>query len=146
MIACTEPRRVYSDLRSVAQPSRRPFASFLPLTPSPCPLVSLKFTSLVFPSRPTVHCPLSTIALSPLAATLTDLPASVANKRLTVELDPLDATYKKRGAPPSHSGTHPRPYPPVPLPHYAPSIKVSPHPCAIIGHAASPSAMKASQE
>jgi len=29
--------------------------------------------------------------------TLMDLPASVANKRLTVELDPLDATYRKQG-------------------------------------------------
>jgi hypothetical protein len=42
-----------------------------------------------------------TIALSPLAATLIDLPASVANKRLTVSLNPLDATLTKnagRGA------------------------------------------------
>src|SRR6266851_3940051 len=35
------------------------------------------------------------IALSPLAATLMDLPASVANKRLTVGLTPLDATLTK---------------------------------------------------
>jgi hypothetical protein len=36
--------------------------------------------------------------LSPLAATLTDHPTSVANKRLTVNLTPLDATLtKKRG-------------------------------------------------
>jgi hypothetical protein len=33
--------------------------------------------------------------LSPLAATLTDHPASVANKRLTVNLTPLDATLTK---------------------------------------------------
>jgi hypothetical protein len=34
--------------------------------------------------------------LNPLAATLVDLPASVANKRLTARLNPLDATnYKK---------------------------------------------------
>src|SRR5882762_8994106 len=37
--------------------------------------------------------------ISPLAATLMDLPASVANKRLTGELSSLDATLtKKRGA------------------------------------------------
>ncbi len=37
---------------------------------------------------------------SPLAATLMDLPASVANKRLTKELNPLDATLtKNRGYP-----------------------------------------------
>src|SRR6266852_3735340 len=35
------------------------------------------------------------IALSPLAATLIDLPASVANKRLTVWLNSLDATLTK---------------------------------------------------
>src|SRR6266571_1875590 len=33
--------------------------------------------------------------ISPLAATLMDSPASVANKRLTVELSPLDATLTK---------------------------------------------------
>jgi len=33
--------------------------------------------------------------LSPLAATLVDLPASVANKRLTARLNPLDATLTK---------------------------------------------------
>ena len=38
---------------------------------------------------------LSTVALSPLAATLMDLPASVANKRLTFRLSPLDATLTK---------------------------------------------------
>jgi hypothetical protein len=32
------------------------------------------------------------IPVSPLAATLMDLPASVANKRLTAKLNPLDAT------------------------------------------------------
>src|SRR5712692_7710233 len=37
----------------------------------------------------------TTIALSPLAATLIDLPASVANKRLTVWLNSLDATLTK---------------------------------------------------
>ncbi len=35
------------------------------------------------------------IALSPSVATLFDLPASVANKRLTVWLSPLDATLTK---------------------------------------------------
>jgi hypothetical protein len=41
--------------------------------------------------------------VSPLAATLMDLPASVANKRLTAGLTPLDATLTKNtgeGAPP----------------------------------------------
>src|SRR5260370_41659880 len=36
-----------------------------------------------------------TIALTPLAATLMDLPASVANKKFTVCLSPLDATFTK---------------------------------------------------
>src|SRR5882724_4514974 len=35
------------------------------------------------------------IPVSPLAATLMDSPASVANKRLTAELNPLDATLTK---------------------------------------------------
>src|SRR6266403_1060769 len=35
------------------------------------------------------------VRISPLAATLMDLPASVANKRLTAELSPLDATLTK---------------------------------------------------
>ncbi len=44
----------------------------------------------------------SEAALSPLPATLIDLPASVANKRLTVWVNPLDATLtKNRGAHPS---------------------------------------------
>jgi hypothetical protein len=33
--------------------------------------------------------------INPLAATLMDLPASVANKRLTSRLNPLDATFTK---------------------------------------------------
>src|SRR5712692_7773055 len=42
------------------------------------------------------------VRVSPLAATLMDLPASVANKRLTVGLSPLDATLtKNRGVHPS---------------------------------------------
>ncbi len=40
---------------------------------------------------------LPTTALSPLDATLTDLPVSVANKRLAVLLSLLDATLKKNG-------------------------------------------------
>ncbi len=57
----------------------------------------------------TDHCPLTcpdpvgataTLALSPLDATLMDLPASVANKGLTAWLNPLDATLtKNRGVP-----------------------------------------------
>src|SRR5580693_8939478 len=48
------------------------------------------------------------IPITPLAATLMDLPASVANKRLTDWLSPLDATLtKKRGVDPSgfHAGS-----------------------------------------
>ena len=43
------------------------------------------------------------LRVSPLDATLMTSPASIANKRLTVELNPLDATFTKRrgwGAPP----------------------------------------------
>jgi hypothetical protein len=59
---------------------RRGVAQFKPL------LTSLPHTSL----RP----------LSPLSATLMGLPASVANKRLTAQLNPLDATLtKNRGYP-----------------------------------------------
>jgi len=50
--------------------------------------------------------------VGPLDATLMDLPASVANKRLTVWLNPLDATLtKNRGAPSwsyLYTGTLPR--------------------------------------
>ncbi len=42
-----------------------------------------------------LHSVLTPIALSPLAATLMELPASVANKGLTVWLSPLDATLTK---------------------------------------------------
>ena len=63
---------------------------------------------------PTDHCtltcpdpvgPLPTLALSPLPATLVNLPASVANKRLTSWLSPLDAILtKNRGVPPATLG------------------------------------------
>ncbi len=46
------------------------------------------------------HYVLTSSSLSPLAATPMDLPASVANKRLTIRLNPLDATltkYRGRG-------------------------------------------------
>src|SRR5713101_9013598 len=45
----------------------------------------------------TDHCSLTAVhyPLSPLAATLMGSPASVANKRLTVLLNPLDATLTK---------------------------------------------------
>ncbi len=47
--------------------------------------------------------------VSPLAATLMDLPASVANKRLTVWLSPLDATLTKNrgGRRPTYSHRSP---------------------------------------
>jgi len=41
------------------------------------------------------------VGISPLSATLMDLPASVANKRLTARLNPLDATLTK------NTGAHP---------------------------------------
>jgi|SRR5712692_4805533 len=64
------------------------------------PLDALLFSES-FPSKATTLLP--TIApVTPLAATLTDIPASVANKGLTSELSPLDATLtKNRGVPPS---------------------------------------------
>ena len=51
----------------------------LPESSHPRPLLSRQYTAPV----------------SPLAATLMDLPASVANKRLTENLNPLDATLAK---------------------------------------------------
>ena len=56
-------------------------------------VLSLFITSLL-------HYLLASSSLSPLAATLMDLRASVANKRLTAWLSPLDATLtKNRGYP-----------------------------------------------
>src|SRR5260370_12234519 len=46
--------------------------------------IRVRFTQLLSRRQPA--------SLSPLAATLMDLLASVANKRLTAELNPLDAT------------------------------------------------------
>src|SRR6266478_3075324 len=55
------------------------------------------FTPKAFPCHASENSP-----VSPLAATLMDLPASVANKRLTVGVSPLDATLtKNRGVHPS---------------------------------------------
>ncbi len=52
--------------------------------------IPVRFTQLLSRRQPA--------SISPLAATLMDLPASVANKRLTAWLSPLDATLtKKRG-------------------------------------------------
>jgi hypothetical protein len=50
-----------------------------------------------FPTIPAVNPEPPTIALSPLDATLMDLPASIANKRLMVLLSSLDATLTKTG-------------------------------------------------
>src|SRR5260370_39329177 len=47
--------------------------------------------------EPPVHGMSARYSLSPLAATLMNLPASVANKRLTPRLSPLDATLTKNG-------------------------------------------------
>src|SRR5260370_8916721 len=49
--------------------------------------IPVRFTQLLSRRQPA--------SISPLAATLMDLPASVANKRLTAELNPLDATLTK---------------------------------------------------
>jgi hypothetical protein len=58
----------------------------------------------IFPPKTAIlsHARPEQRSVSPLAATLTDLPASVANKRLTENLTPLDATLTKnrgRGIP-----------------------------------------------
>jgi len=69
------------------------------------------FSSSLLTSLP--HYFLAPSSLSPLDATLIVLPASVANKRLTVELNLLDATLTKNrgvGAPPAalrHSDSYP---------------------------------------
>jgi hypothetical protein len=54
-----------------------------------------------------IHCPLSNIALSPLDATPASHPVSVAYKRLTDILNPLDATLTQKPGVGAHdSGTH----------------------------------------
>jgi hypothetical protein len=54
-----------------------------------------------------IHCPLSNIALSPLDATPAPHPVSVAYKRLTDILNPLDATLTQKPGVGAHdSGTH----------------------------------------
>jgi hypothetical protein len=58
---------------------------------------------LLIPSRPSRPIQLLSrqqlVTVSPLAATLLDVPVSVANKRLTAKLNPLDATLtKNRGS------------------------------------------------
>lgn len=58
------------------------------------PCLSPELTTVHRPA-PTLSGLLPTIALSPLAATLMDLYASVANKRLTAQLSPLNATLTK---------------------------------------------------
>ena len=82
-----------------------PFADPHPLTP----VASILYKNtgggpqLIHP-----HSPFSA-PLSPLAATLMDLPASVANKRLTVELNPLDATLtKNQGEGATRGGVSPK--------------------------------------
>src|SRR5713101_4171831 len=75
----------------------------------------------------TDHCSLTAVhyPLSPLDATLMDSPASVANKRLTVWLNPLDATLTKnrgwglrpsRFRHPALRTFRPSPCPPFPSP------------------------------
>jgi hypothetical protein len=55
--------------------------------------------------------------LNPLDATLMDLPASVANKRLTVRLSSLDATLTKRAGGYGGVRRHSRACP-IPLPYF----------------------------
>ena len=52
---------------------------------------------ICFCAPPAMRPSIATIPLSSLAATLMDLPACVANKRLTVLLNSLDATLTKTG-------------------------------------------------
>src|SRR5882762_10212513 len=91
-------------MASDPRPYTRSLEGFFPLLD--LPTASLPHRSSVSPSRadsPTLFGPkvsslsgsLRTIALSPLAATLMDQPASVANKRLTSTPNPLDATLTK---------------------------------------------------
>jgi len=91
----------------LAQHARRPlhsspnlhgiisFADARPFTT----IKSYRYKKIGRRGRVAAHGVLPTLALSPLAATLTELPASVASKRLTAWLNSLDATYKKPGVP-----------------------------------------------
>src|SRR5882762_4149065 len=81
-----EPRRVFSPLGVAHCPSASSKLRF------PC---RAEIPTLLGPKVPALSGSLPTIALNSLAATLTDLSASVANKRLTARLSSLDATYKK---------------------------------------------------
>src|SRR5713226_5843675 len=97
----------------VATHSRRSLDSFLRLTPISSPLaccssVSLSPRHAVLLTPPKSSHPSQFLSrqhftpVSPLVATLMGLPASVANKRLTTGLSPLDATLtKNRGVHPS---------------------------------------------
>src|SRR5258708_6840716 len=93
--------------RHLRQSPQSRFIRTLPLPASPLNLQLLTFNLPLFnvstfqPSNLPTFQP-SKAALSPLPATLIDLPASVANKRLTAGLTLLDATLtKNRGAHPS---------------------------------------------
>jgi hypothetical protein len=79
---------VLSSYVILAHHPRRPLASFLGVVP-----ISHSSSALLLP---TDHCPLLTIELSPLDATLMDISASVANKRLTARLSPSNATLTKK--------------------------------------------------
>jgi hypothetical protein len=81
-----------------AMTPRRPRASFSDVPPIPCR--GCRSPSTFLTSLP--HYFYASSFLSSLAATLMDLPASVANKRLTAKLNPLAATLTKNtGAPPT---------------------------------------------
>src|SRR5467141_3097528 len=89
MLAC-----VVIDRRHLRQSPQSRFIRAVPLPASPLepstsnfqpPALQRSNLQTFHPSNPP----------SPLAATLMDLPASVANKRLTVWLSPLDATFTK---------------------------------------------------
>jgi hypothetical protein len=80
----------------------------------PTPPISVYPKALPSPHQPAPACPevrrvhSEKRKVSPLAATLMDLPACVANKRLTASLNPLDAALTKNrgvGAPPCRVST-----------------------------------------
>ncbi len=105
---CSEPRRVESHPRLFVSPSSRDLC-VLSVSALDCSF-SLVASTFNFQSKIATRSGPLTFnlppALSPLAATLMNLPANVANKRLMPHVNPLDATLTKNtGAGyPSHFG------------------------------------------
>src|SRR6266478_8889431 len=90
MIDAQHPRRT-SDSFSGPAPILRP--QFGPACPDPVVGLAVERDNIL-PSQPITFSP-TLPPISPLDATLMDLAASVANKRLTAWLNPLDATLTK---------------------------------------------------